>query len=45
VHAQDAKTLASLRRKDMPLRAGRPGGPHKDKSKYNRKTKHRKGWE
>jgi hypothetical protein len=45
VNKTDAKTLARLRRKDMPVYAGRAGGPHKDKSRYNRKTKHRKGWE
>ena len=41
MNTQDAKTLAKLRRRDMPLRAGRPGGPHRDKSKYTRKVKHK----
>lgn len=38
----DKKTLAELRRRDLPVRAGRGAGFHKDKSKYDRKTKHNK---
>lgn len=41
VNAQDEKTLAKLRRRDMPLRAGRGAGYHKNKAKYTRKTKHK----
>lgn len=41
MNTQDAKTLARLRRRDMPLRAGRGGGFHKNAAKYSRKTKHK----
>jgi len=41
MNTQDAKTLARLRRRDMPLRAGRGAGYHRDKSKYTRKQKHK----
>lgn len=41
VNERDAKTLAALRRRDMPLRNGRGGGYHKNKAKYNRKQKHK----
>lgn len=41
MNATDAKTLAAIRRRDVPLRAGRGGGFHKNKAKYSRKTKHR----
>jgi len=41
VNTTDAKTLARLRRRDMPLRAGRGGGFHKNKAKYTRKAKHK----
>lgn len=41
MNARDHKVNRALARKEMPLRAGRPGGPHKDKSRYTRKTKHK----
>lgn len=41
MNTQDAKTLARLRRRDMPLRAGRGAGYHKNRAKYTRKTKHK----
>lgn len=41
MNTTDAKTLAKLRRRDMPLRAGRGGGFHKNKAKYTRKPKHK----
>lgn len=46
MNREDAKTLARLRRRDVPLRAGRGAGYHKNKAKYSRKQKHKgRGYE
>lgn len=42
MNKSDAKRLAELRRRDMPVYAGRGAGPHKNKTAYTRKRKHAK---